>query len=98
MSKVLAVARTLFLVFIVGYTLLNAPAEVWGSAAVAVRFESLQRVHRAAWLAIAWIAFETALAWLVIRVRRPRKVEPAERAPATEPGQPPVAPPPSSRS
>ncbi len=71
MYKALAVVRTIFLVFIVGYTLLTAPTAIWGSATVAVSIDSLRRLDRAAWLAIGWIAFETVLAWIVIRLRRP---------------------------
>jgi hypothetical protein len=70
MYKALAVLRTLFLLFIVGFTLLTAPVEVWGSATLAVSIDSLRRLNRAAWIAIAWIAFETILAWIVIRFRR----------------------------
>ncbi len=79
MYKTLAVVRTLFLLFIIGYTLLTAPVEVWGSATLAVSIESLRRLNRAAWIAIAWIAFETVLAWIVIRFRRaPTPAEPPE--------------------
>jgi hypothetical protein len=85
MYKAMAVIRTLFLLFIVGFTLISAPTEIWGSATLAVSIESLRRLNRAAWIAIAWIALETLLAWIVIRFRRPKAT------PASEP--PPPAPP-----
>lgn len=84
MYKTMAVVRTAFLLFIVGYTLLTAPIEVWGSATLAVSVDSLRRLNRAAWIAIAWIAFETALAWIVIRFRKAPQ-------PAAAPVQPPPA-------
>jgi hypothetical protein len=74
MYKVMAVMRTVFLIFIVGFTLLTAPVEVWGSATLAVSIDSLRRLNRAAWIAIAWVAFETVLAWIIIRFRRPPRV------------------------
>lgn len=84
MYKTLAVVRTLFLLFIIGYTLLTAPVEVWGSATLAVSIESLRRLNRAAWIAIAWIAFETVLAWVVIRFRRaPTPAEPRQTSGTT---------------
>jgi heme A synthase len=70
MNKVMAVVRTAFLFFIAGYTFFTTPMEVWGSATLAVTMDSLRRTNRAAWMAIAWIAFETALGWLSVRLRR----------------------------
>jgi hypothetical protein len=85
MYKALAVLRTAFLLFIAGYTLLTAPAEVWGSATLAVSIDSLRRLNRAAWIAIAWIAFETILAWVVIRFRRAPPAPPTTATPAAPP-------------
>ncbi len=86
MFKALAVLRTAFLVFIVGYTLLNTPVDVWGTSTLAVSIDALRRVNRAAWIAIAWIALETVLGWIVVRFRR-KPTSP----PAAAPGVPPPA-------
>jgi hypothetical protein len=89
MYKALAVLRTLFLLFITGFTLLTAPVEVWGKATVAVSIDSLRRLNRAAWIAIAWIAFETVIAWIAIRFRRtPARAAPVPPAPREPSGTP----------
>ena len=95
MFKALAVLRTLFLVFIVGYAVRVLP---WGwsrtfdeeyARCTATRAIAIQ----AAWMAIAWIAFDT-LGRLVARdprdeVRgstlRRRASRPSRRLPAAEP-------------
>jgi H+/Cl- antiporter ClcA len=92
MIKVLAVVRTIFLIFIIGYTVRAMPFYL---TTVSRTFDeqysrcanSLSLVSRAAWIAIAWIALETALGWLMARRR------PAMKDLAT-PGEPPFAPPP----
>jgi len=75
MAKVLAVLRSLFLVFIVVFTLRGMP--IWGLTRTfdeqyARCSSSLGMVTNAAWLAIAWIAFETAVGWW-LAVRKPRR-------------------------
>jgi hypothetical protein len=93
MLKTLAVVRTLFLVFIVGFTVRAMPW--WTNVArtfdeqYARCSDALSLLIRAAWIAIAWIAFETALGWWLAS-RRPK-------LPAALPkgaGEPPFAPPP----
>jgi len=88
MLKALAVLRSLYLVFIAIYTLRGMP--IWGLTRTfdeqyARCSTSLGLVTRAAWLAIAWIAFETAVGWaLAVRSgkRRPDAPGPAARPPA----------------
>jgi hypothetical protein len=95
MLKLLAVLRTGFLIFIVGYTIRAMP---W-STNVARTFDeqyalcsgSLGLVIRAAWLAIGWIALETLLGWWVA-TRNGRK--PVEPGPGPGSAEPPFAPPP----
>lgn len=75
MYKVLAVLRTVFLLFIVGYTIRAMPIFTSVSNTFDEQYArcsaSLNLVVRAAWLAIAWIAFETAAGWiLATRTRR----------------------------
>ena len=71
MYKALAVLRTLFLVFIVGYTIRAMPV----FTSVATTFDeqyarcssALNLVVRGAWFAVAWIAFETLVGWVLVR-------------------------------
>lgn len=73
MYKALAVVRTVFLIFIVGYTVRAMPL----FTSVATTFDeqyarcsaALTRLIYAAWFAVAWIAFETLLGWLLVRSR-----------------------------
>jgi hypothetical protein len=95
MLKSLAVLRTIYLVFIVGYT---ARAMPWWSN-VARTFdeqyarcsESVGLLMRAAWLAIAWIAFETAVGWWLATRNKKKPLEPGIPPPRT--AEPPFAPP-----
>jgi hypothetical protein len=92
MLKALALLRTLFLVFIVGYTVRAMPW--WTNVArtfdeqYARCSDALALMIRAGWLAIAWIALETLVGWW-IATRTPRSGVPAPKT-----GQPPLAPPP----
>jgi hypothetical protein len=79
MAKTLAVLRTAFLVFIAGYTLrampfVTSPARTFDEQ-YAVCSASLHLLVRAAWIAIAWIAFETVVGWIAVswRGRRARR-------------------------
>lgn len=91
MNKAFAVLRTIFLVFIVGYTVRAMP---WWTH-VARTFDeqyarcsdALSLAIRAAWLAIAWIAIETAIGWFVA-TRKPKL-----RTEIAKGGEPPPAPP-----
>ncbi len=67
MSKATAVIRTLFLIFIVGFTVRALPF-FWSVPRTLDEQYSrcagnLEIVQRAAWLAVAWIALETAVGW-----------------------------------
>ncbi len=94
MLKVLAAVRTVFLVFIVGYTVRAMPW--WTNVArtfdeqYARCSDALGLVIRACWLAIGWIALETILGWW--RATRPPKLR-GEDIPKA--GEPPLAPPPA---
>ncbi len=95
MLKALAALRTIFLVFILGYTIRAMPW--WTSVArtfdeqYARCSDALGLLIRAAWLAIAWIALETAVGWW-LATRRPKLL--GEDIPKG--GEPPFAPPPHS--
>ena len=70
MPKAMAVVRTLFLIFVVGFT--GRGLTLFWS--VARTFDeqyarcsaSLAIVERGAWIAIAWIALETAIGWWTV--------------------------------
>ena len=89
MARTFAVIRTLFLVFIIIYTLATAPIALWDSSTATVTIEALRRLQRATWIAIAWIGFETLLGWVVVSFRKPRPATPPRRS-AEQP--PPAAP------
>jgi hypothetical protein len=82
--KILAVARSLYLIFLVGYTVRALPIFVnlarTHDESYARCAESLSLLNRAAWFAIAWVAFETLLGWwLAFR----RTAAPPAPAPST---------------
>jgi hypothetical protein len=94
--KALAILRTIFLVFVVGYTVRAMPS--WSVSQTfdeqyARCAENLSLATRAAWMAIAWIAFETLVGWWL--ATRDGKKRLLERAGAPPPGssEPPFAPP-----
>jgi hypothetical protein len=93
MLKALAVLRTIFLVFIVGFTVRAMPW--WSNVArtfdeqYARCSDALSLLIRAAWIAIAWIALETAIGWWMA-TRGPKLDVPIPKAG----GEPPFAPPP----
>jgi len=86
MIKVMAVLRSLFLVFIVGYTIRAMP---WFSSVPRTFDEQYARCSgaldlliRAAWTAVAWIALEAAIGWwMTVRAS-------SKRAAATPPSRP----------
>lgn len=89
MLKALAVLRTVFLIFIAGYALRVLPLG-WSrtfdeefARCTATRAIAIQ----AAWMAIAWIAFDTLLSWY-LATRRPKL-----SADLPKGGEPPFAPP-----
>jgi hypothetical protein len=94
MLKALAVLRTIFLVFIVGFTVRAMP--FWQSVSrtfdeqYARCADAVSLLIRAAWLAIAWIALETIVGWWLAS-RRPRLPLPAGTPMGG--GEPPFAPP-----
>jgi hypothetical protein len=96
MLKALAVVRTLFLVFIVGYTVRAMPW--WTSVAhtfdeqYARCSETVGLLMRAAWFAIGWIAVETLVGWWLATRARRKPLEPDLPKPRTS--EPPFAPPP----
>jgi hypothetical protein len=92
MNLLMALVRSAYLAFIVGYTLSVAPlALLWSGASTrdgaTVAVPLLEKLFVACWLAIAWIAVEVALAWARVWLdgRAKRKA-----AAAAAPGVPPA--------
>lgn len=89
----MALLRSAYLAFLVGYTLVVSPLGLlWSGAATregtAVAVPIVEKVFTATWLAIGWIALEVVLSWLrVWRDARARR-----RAAAAVPSGPPPAP------
>jgi hypothetical protein len=99
MIKVMAVLRTVFLVFIVVLTFRAMP---WFLEMARTHDESYARctasvglLSRAAWISVAWIAFETAVGWWMAtrngRKARLAKLEPDLPRPGSS--EPPFSPP-----
>ncbi len=94
MLKVMAVLRTVYLVFIIGFT---ARAMPWFASVPRTLDEQYSRcagsvslLMRSAWFAVAWIAFETLVGWWM--ATRPPKLH--EKDLPKPGGEPPFAPPP----
>lgn len=88
MLKALAVVRSIFLVFIVAYTVRAMPLFSTVSRTFDEQYArcsaALDLLIRAAWLAVGWIAFETALGWWMA-VRSARKATASAPASPTGP-------------
>ncbi len=87
MAKVMPILRSLFLVFIVGFTVRALPV-FWQAPRTfdeqyARCASNLDIVQRAAWYAIAWIAVETALGWY-LATRRPKQAATPTAAPQSK--------------
>ena len=69
MLKLIAVARTVCLVLIVGYLLWALPLALLSSSeakegSISVNLNVVQKVASVAWLAIGWITLEVAMSWV----------------------------------
>ncbi len=69
MNLVMALLRSAYLAFIVGYTLVVSPLGLlWSGTATregtTVAVPIVAKIFIAAWLAIGWIALEVVLAWV----------------------------------
>jgi hypothetical protein len=93
MNLLMALVRSAYLAFLVGYTLVVSPLGlIWSGAATrqgtTVAVPIVERIFTAAWLAIAWVALEVAVSWFrVWREARARR-----RTAAAVPSGPPPAP------
>jgi hypothetical protein len=93
MLKVMAVLRTIYLIFIIGFTARAMPF----FASVSRTFDeqyarcssAVSLLVRAAWFAVGWIAFETAVGWWMAT----RRAKLHEKDLPKGGGEPPFAPP-----
>jgi hypothetical protein len=99
MTKVITAVRTLFLVFIVGYTIHALPLSLLLSSSarkgnVTVDLSVLWQVTDVLKLAIAFIAVETVLGWIAVwvdgkkKALAERRAEAAQQASASSAGTP----------
>jgi hypothetical protein len=90
MLKALAVVRTLVLVFLVGYTVRAMPLFVNQARTFDESYarcaDSLSLVLRAAWFAVAWIALETLIGW-ILATRKPKAAAAPAPASVAPPGR-----------
>jgi hypothetical protein len=68
MTLLMAILRSAYLAFLVGYTLAVSPlALLWSGSTTrqgtTVAVPIVEKVFIAAWLAIGWIAVETVVSW-----------------------------------
>lgn len=101
MVKVMAVLRSVFLVFIFLYALKLLPLALLVSSdarrgEVMVPFTKVEAVATVTWMAIGWVAFEVAIGWVHVWANgklRDRAAAKAARsaAQATPPAAPPAA-------
>jgi len=71
MRKVIAVLRSLVLLVILYLALVQTPFEVFGRPDSMIKVEGVRKLVQATWLAIGWIAIETAIAWFQA-LRKPK--------------------------
>lgn len=96
MTRLMAVLRTLFLVFVVLYALKELPIALFFSGDarrgdVMVPYTRIRDVSTVAWLAIAWIAVEAVVGWSHVWVAGKLRARAAARAVPPQPPQPPSA-------
>lgn len=90
MNLVMALLRSAYLAFIVGYTLVVSPLGLlWSGTATregtTVAVPIVAKIFIAAWLAIGWIALEVVLAWARVALDARARRRPAEPASGPQP-------------
>ena len=87
MAKAMAVLRTIFLIFCVGFLLRGLTVYVQLARTFDEQYarcsSRLNIAEEAAWLAIAWIAFESAVGWWMVTRKAKPSPAPAGAPPAT---------------
>jgi hypothetical protein len=90
MNLIMALLRSAYLAFLIGYTLAVSPlALLWSGATTrqgtTVTIPVLERVFTAAWLAIGWVALEVVLAWARVALDARARRRPAPPATGPQP-------------
>lgn len=89
MLKALAAVRTVYLVFIVAMTIRAMPYFVTPPRTFDETYsrcaEAQGALMRAAWYAVAWIALETVIGWILALRRKGPVAQPAPAAPPPPP-------------
>lgn len=84
MHLVMPVLRTVFLVFIAGFTARALPFYWQVTRTFDEQYarcsSALDILQRAAWLSVGWILLETIVGWLAVRRRRAAAASPAASA------------------
>jgi len=87
MKKVIAVLRSLILLVLLYLAVVKTPFEVFGRGDSMIKVEGLRGLVQATWLAIGWIAIETAVAWYKA-LRKPKAPKPAKAGKGAQPSGP----------
>jgi len=91
MKKVIAVLRSVILLVVLYLAVVKTPFEVFGRGDSMIKVEGLRGLVQATWLAIGWIAVETAIAWFqALRKPKAPKAPKAGKEPPS-PGPDPAA-------
>jgi hypothetical protein len=81
MLKVMALLRTVFLVFIVAFTVRSMPFTVDVTRTFDEQYAryamAVAQLQRACWYAVGWIAFETAVGWWMATRRKVNHAAPS---------------------
>jgi hypothetical protein len=92
MTMLMALLRSAYLAFLVGYTLTVSPLGLlWSGASTrqgaTVAVPVLEKLFIAAWLAIGWIALEAVVSWgrVWLEVRDRRRLAAARPGPGPAP-------------
>jgi hypothetical protein len=86
-KKIVVVLRSLVLLVILVLALVSTPFEVFGRGDSMVAVKGIRRLVQATWLAIGWIALETAVGWF-LALRKPRPPKATAKEPPPGPGSP----------
>jgi hypothetical protein len=95
MAKLMAILRTLFLVYVTIYAVKELPIALFFSSDarrgdVMVPYTKIRDVSSVAWIAIAWIAVEVVVGWAHVVVAEKLRARAAARAAASAPPPPPA--------
>jgi hypothetical protein len=90
MNLLMALLRSAYLAFLIGYTLAVSPLALLWSGTVTrqgttVAVPVVEKVFVAAWLAIGWVALEAVVAWVRVWLDARARRRPADPASGPQP-------------